>query len=93
MDTGDAGLDKAGHIIQRESAGRHQNDGGDGRNADECQRRDRDVAQQQHDNGDDRSEAKQREDSFTHDWYFLSFFRVFAGPKAFRKVCFFHSRF
>ena len=82
VDAGHTGLDKAGHIIQRKGAGGHQDDGGDGGDADESQCRDCDIAQQQQDNGDDRSEAQQREDSFTHDWYFLSFYPRFYGMRS-----------
>ena len=51
VDAGHTGLDKAGHIIQRKGAGGHQDDGGDGGDADESQCRDCDIAQQQQDNG------------------------------------------
>ena len=44
VDALDALLDKASHFIQGESTGSHQNGCGDGRDADECQCRDRDIA-------------------------------------------------
>ena len=79
VDTGDTGLDEAGHVIQREGTGDHQNGGRDGGYADEGQRRDCDVAQQQHDDRDHRSKAEQREDSFAHDSTSFPFSAGFAG--------------
>ena len=79
VDALDALLDKAGHFIQGESTGSHQNGCGDGRDADECQCRDRDIAQQQNDDRNHRCKAEQSEDSVTH-WFVLPFlFFIYRG--------------
>jgi hypothetical protein len=90
VDALDALLDKAGHFIQGESTGSHQNGCGDGRDADECQCRDRDIAQQQDDDRDHRCKAEQSEDRITHG-FVLPFLFSFAGD-AFRFLLRNHSR-
>ena len=86
VDALDALLDEACHLIQRERLGHDQDDGGDGRDTDESQRGDRDIAQQQHDDRDHRSKAEQSENRFTHGLYFLSF-STFSGKHSVRELC------
>ena len=90
VDALDALLDKAGHFIQGESTGSHQNGCGDGRDADECQCRDRDIAQQQDDDRNHRCKAEQSEDSVTHG-FVLPFLFSYTGD-AFRFILRNHSR-
>ena len=90
VDALDALLDKAGHLIQRESTGRHQNGCGDGRDTDECQCRDRDIAQQQDDDRNHRCKAEQSEDRITHG-FVLPFLFSYTGD-AFCFVIQNHSR-
>ena len=76
VDALDALLDKASHFIQGESTGSHQNGCGDGRDADECQCRDRDIAQQQDDDRNHRCKAEQSEDRITHGFVLPFLFRI-----------------
>ena len=66
MDAFHALLDKVCHLIEGERTGCHQNGSRDGRDTDESQCRDRDIAQQQNDDRNHRCKAEQSEDRITH---------------------------
>ena len=66
MDAFHALLDKVCHLIEGERTGCHQNGSRDGRDTDESQCRDRDIAQQQDDDRNHRCKAEQSEDRITH---------------------------
>ena len=76
MDAFHAFLDKACHLIEGERTGCHQNGSRDGRDTDESQCRDRDIAQQQNDDRNHRCKAEQSEDRITHGFVLPFLFRI-----------------